>query len=493
MMELRPHQQLAIDQIRHSLATGHRRPLLAAPCSFGKTLTAAYILQHAAEKGNRVIFFADRIKLISQTCDQFDKLGLKYGVIQGQHEMTDPSQLIQIASVQTIARRQKMPEFSLAIVDECHIQSEVVKKLMERYDLVPIIGLSATPYSKGLGRYYDDLLVPITAQELLEKGYLAPVHYYGGSHIDMSKIKMKAISTGGSDYDPDQLAEATEQQQEKLTGDIVRNWLLHGEDSQTIAFSPSIRHSQYLVDMFKKAGISAVHIDGYMDERLRQVIYKKHNEGEFKILSCSKLLNTGYDAPSVRCLIDCYPTKSIISYQQRAGRIMRINPGKEYAIYLDHASNCQRFGFAESIVPSVLDDGEKKFLERDQVKETKEKKQHTCPQCSKIMLGIRCSCGYEFPIKERLETDSSTLVQLASAKAYAQADKSMWYSGLLTHARNKGYSDGWAAHKYKSKYGVWPRSLDYIKVGQIPMEDSNWILSENIRYGHRNNKWKKAG
>ena len=66
----------------------------------------------------------------------------------------------------------------------------------------------------------------------------------------------------------------------------------------------------------------------------------------------------------------------------------------------------------------------------------------------------------------------------------------MWYSGLLTHARNKGYSDGWAAHKYKSKYGVWPRSLD-IKVGQIPLEVSNWILSENIRYGHRNNKWKK--
>ena len=66
-MDLRPHQQLAIDLIRKSLATGHKRPLLAAPCSFGKTLVSAYILQHAVEKGNRVIFFADRLKLISQT------------------------------------------------------------------------------------------------------------------------------------------------------------------------------------------------------------------------------------------------------------------------------------------------------------------------------------------------------------------------------------------------------------------------------------------
>ena len=208
-MELRPHQQLAIDLIRKSLATGHKRPLLAAPCSFGKTLVSAYILQHAAAKGKRVVFFADRLKLISQTQTQFDSMGIKYGVIQGQHEMTDPTQLIQIASVQTISRRKKMPEFDLAIVDETHVLPQVIIKLMERYDLVPFIGLSATPYAKGLGKHYDDLIIPITPAELLEQGYLAPVHYYGGSHVDMSKIKMKAIPTGGSDYDPDQLALAT--------------------------------------------------------------------------------------------------------------------------------------------------------------------------------------------------------------------------------------------------------------------------------------------
>lgn len=490
-MELRPHQQLAIDQIRNSLATGHKRPLLAAPCSFGKTLVSAYILQHAAEKGNRVIFFADRIKLISQTCDQFDKLGLKYGVMQGQHEQTDPSQLIQIASVQTIARRHKMPDFSLAIVDECHVQAEIVKKLMERYDLVPFIGLSATPYAKGLGKYYDDLIVPITPAQLLQQGYLAPVHYYGGSHIDMSKIKMKAIATGGSDYDPDALADATEKQQEKLTGDIVKNWKLYGEDSQTIAFSPSIKHSKYLVDMFNREGIPAAHIDGYTEESARQVLYKAHNSGEFKILSCSRLLNTGYDAPSVKCLIDCFPTKSLIAYQQRAGRIMRIHPDKPYAIYLDHASNVGRFGFAEQIVPTMLDDGIKKFQEKNQVKEVKEKKQHSCPMCQKIMIGIRCSCGYQMSIKEKLETDKKTLVKLTAGKTFTQADKSTWYSGLLTHARKKGFSDGWAAHKYKAKFGVWPRSVE-IKIGEIPLEVENWITSENIRFGYKHTKWKKT-
>ena len=481
-MELRPHQQLAIEQIRNSLATGHRRPLLAAPCSFGKTLTAAYILQNAAKQGKRAFFFADRIKLISQTCEQFDRLGMKYGVMQGDHEQSDPTQPIQIASVQTIARRKIKPVFDIAIVDECHITAEVIKQLMERFDNVPFIGLSATPYAKGLGKYYDDLLVPITAQELLKQGYLAPVHYYGGAHINTKGIKAKQLSTGGSDYDPLEIATATENQQEILTGDIVKNWLLHGENSQTIAFSPSIKHSKYMVDMFNQAGVPACHIDGYTDERVRQSLYRKHSEGEFKILSCSKLLNTGYDAPSVRCLIDCFPTRSLIAFQQRAGRIMRIHPGKEYAIYLDHASNVQRFGFAENMIPDVLDDGEKAFTEKDQIKEVKEKKQSQCPACSKIMIGIRCSCGYEIPIRKRLETDSSTLVQLSGAKNPTTADKSIFYSGLLSYGRDKGYSDGWAAHQYKTKFGVWPRMLDIRLTKAIPTSVTGWIQHQQIKW-----------
>jgi superfamily II DNA or RNA helicase len=481
-VELRPHQQLAINQIRASLATGHKRPLLAAPCSFGKTLTAAWILQDAADAGKKVFFFADRIKLISQTCDQFDKLGMKYGVIQGQHEQTDSSQPIQIASVQTVARRRIKPEFDLAIVDECHVTAEVIKELMERFDNVPFIGLSATPYSKGLGRYYDDLLVPITSQELLKQGYLAPVHYYGGAHINVSKIKGRQLPTGGSDYDPLDIAGETEKHQEILTGDIVKNWLLHGENFQTIAFSPSIKHSKYMVDMFNKAGVPAAHIDGYTDERVRQLLYKKHSEGEFKILSCSRLLNTGYDAPSVRCLIDCFPTKSKIVYQQRAGRIMRIHPGKQYAVYLDHASNVQRHGFAEDMVPEFLDDGEKKFSEQDQIKKVKDKKQNNCPMCSKIMIGIRCVCGFEIPLAQRLISDSSTLVQISVEKAPTMTDKSIFYSGLLSYGREKGYSDGWAAHQYRAKFGTWPRMLDIRLTKAIPTSVTGWVRHQQIKW-----------
>jgi len=481
-MELRPHQVKAIEMIRHSLKTGHKRPLLAAPCSFGKTITAAWLMKAAAEKGKRVIFFADRVKLIDQTVNAFERMGLDFGVMQAQHHQTDYSKLVQIASIQTVARRDRKPEFDLAIVDECATMYDSLTQLMDRYNQVPFIGLSATPYSKGLGKVYDDLLVPITTQELLDQGYLCPVDYYGGRSVSTKGIKTKALKTGGSDYDPEALSEAIENDKE-LAGDIVRNWQQFGV-GQTIAFSPSIKHSKFLVDLFLDAGISAAHIDGYMDEEERKRLFKAHDDGTIKILSCSRLLNTGYDAPTVRTLIDCFPTRSLIVYQQRAGRIFRTAPGKDKAIYLDHAGNVARHGFAESLIPSVLDDGEQNFQEQRQVKEReeKEKRVQTCPVCKRQMMGIRCACGYMIPIREQLETDGTMLQRIEKSRTYSMAEKSEWYSSLIRYARLKGYSDGFAAHKYREKFGVWPRSLNVNPNRPMLPEVEKWLLHKQIKW-----------
>ena len=481
-MELREHQIKAIEMIRNSFQQGNRRVMLAACCSFGKTITAAYMMKSAAASGRRVIFLADRVKLVEQTMDAFEAMGLDFGVIQADHWKTDPRKQIQIASIQTIARRRRPPEFDFAIVDEAHTPWKTVTELMERYSNVKFVGLSATPYSKGLGKFWDDLVVPCTAAELLEKGYLAPVRYYGGAHVDTRGMKAKSLPTGGSDYDPTELARATEEDQ-KLTGDIIRNWLEHGEDSQTVAFSPSIKHSKYLVEMFRAAGISAQHIDGYTDEKTRAELYRGHEAGEFKILSCSKLLGVGYDSPQTRCLIDCSPSRSAIAYQQRAGRIQRLHDSKEYAIYLDHAGNVARFGYAESMNVSELDDGERKFAEKNQI-EKKEKKDATvreCPRCKLIMMGLRCSCGYELTITERLESDSTMLVRIDDKPAKAsKGEKAMWYSNLLRYSRQKGWRDGWAAHKYRKKFGVWPKGLSVNLKAEIVPEVANWIKSQQI-------------
>jgi len=104
-MQLRPHQEKAVEMLRDSLRRGKTRPILAAPCSFGKTITAAYLLSEAAKKGKRGIFICDRIKLVQQALNAFDAEGLDVGVMQGSHERSNYRAPIQIASIQTISRR----------------------------------------------------------------------------------------------------------------------------------------------------------------------------------------------------------------------------------------------------------------------------------------------------------------------------------------------------------------------------------------------------
>ena len=98
---------------------------------------------------------------------------------------------------------------------------------------------------------------------------------------------------------------------------------------------------------------------------LRDRYYREHDEGKFKILSCSEVIEYG-----IRCaqcavvLIDAFPTKSLSSYVQRIGRVLRLHKDKPHAIILDHAGNVAKHGFAEDVVPDVLHDGEKEYRER---------------------------------------------------------------------------------------------------------------------------------
>ena len=91
---LRPHQQRALEELRRSLLSGKRRPMLQAPTGFGKTLVAAHIIQRAVDKEKRVAFVVPALNLaIDQTVSAFEAEGLHaIGVMQGIHPRTDREQ-----------------------------------------------------------------------------------------------------------------------------------------------------------------------------------------------------------------------------------------------------------------------------------------------------------------------------------------------------------------------------------------------------------------
>jgi DNA repair protein RadD len=482
-MQLRPHQTKAVDMLRESFRTGHRTPLVAAPCGYGKTILAGWILKEMQDKGQPGLFVCDRLKLLDQTIEAFQAFGIKVGVIQSDHHMTDPSCLIQIASVQTLVRRKWLPDFKLAIVDEAHCLYSGLTEMIQKFDGIRFIGLSGTPYTAGLGKIYDDLLVPITPRELLAQNYLCPTDYYAGRKPDISSVKKRRMKSGGTDYDPVQLAHAIEKDK-VLTGDIIENYIRHANGTKAIAFTPSVMHSKTLTEQFCQAGIPAAHIDGYMDAKERSYIYKGHKSGLYKILCCSRLLGIGFDDPTIVTEIDAYPTAKLAVWIQRCARIWRTHDSKQRAIYLDHSGNLEKFQtFPEDVVPHKLHDGAERFNEKKLTKKEKTGKVRECPQCYQEFVGLRCKCGFEVVIEKELLTDGQILEKCEDPKRV----KLRWMAELLYYGQGKGYSRGWATQVYKEKFKEFPANIQYA-ASPVSEDVKKYLQHRNIKYARKHRK-----
>ena len=115
-MILRPYQERALESLRDEFGAGRRRVLLVAPTGSGKTVIACAMVRAALAKGRRVLYLAHRKELIDQPDEKLTALGVDHGIIMAGRPTRDSP--VQVASVQTIARRE-VPPADLVIVDEC--------------------------------------------------------------------------------------------------------------------------------------------------------------------------------------------------------------------------------------------------------------------------------------------------------------------------------------------------------------------------------------
>jgi hypothetical protein len=96
-------------------------------------------------------------------------------------------------------------------------------------------------------------------------------------------------------------------------------------------------------------------------------------------------------------------------------------------------------------------------------------------------------CGKVLARRTLIETLPGQMVEIGSAKKQNKQatwdEKARFYGCAKLYANDHGYKDGWAANKYRDKYGVWPN--DPRVSGALPAMDPashSWIKSQIIRW-----------
>ena len=487
----REFQLSAHNALRQGFRDGHKNQIIMAPTGAGKTYLGLRICNEAIQKGKRAVFLCDRTTLIDQTSEVADKYGLyEHGIIQAKHWRRRPDELLQIASVQTVAKRAFWPKMDVLVVDEAHTTYKAWTEFAMSTGAA-VIGLSATPFTTGLGKIFTNLINATTMFDLTQSGVLVPMRVFSCSRPDMT-----GAETAGGEWTDRAAAERGME----IVGDVVNDWQRFGDNRKTIVFGATIAHCEELCRQFINAGIMAAVFTSNTTKKERDDLLKEYRKpgSHLRVLISVEALAKGFDVPDVGCICDARPLrKSLSTAIQMWGRGLRSSPetGKKDCYLLDFSGNIIRFfeDFNEIYFNGLesLDSGDKldKTIRKDEDYEVK-----GCPRCGYSPFHKRrMACGFEkvsTQISEALPGEMKEIFIGEGSKKKKLADNAehLWHQ-VVTYARIHSKADtqqGRAYHLFKKITGQDPMW----KFSTAP----NVEISRNVigKITQMNMAWKKG-
>jgi superfamily II DNA or RNA helicase len=420
------YQARAVGDLRAAYAAGYQAPLLVLPTGGGKTVCFTYVAQRAVERARRVLIVVHRRELVTQTSKALKEWGVAHGLILPAAPVTDEP--VQVAMVQTLARRVRKPDAALAfdfiIVDEAHhgIQSSSWGQVLKAYPDAKYLGVTATPCrldGKGLGKhvqgFFDTLVVGPSVSELIEQGRLVrPVVFAPESGPELSGIKKNA-----GDYAQGALAERM--MGAGITGDAVAHYRRQCEGAPGIAFTVTRAHAAAVTAEFQAAGYQAALLTGETPDRERAAMIEDLGAGRLNVLASCNVVSEGTDIPAVVAAILLRPTASYALAMQQMGRALRTAPGKDRAIILDHAGNCLRHGLPTEPMAWSLDGIQKT---RGARQDAPVKRCEDCGAIVPIRAGECLECGAAFAVAPVVpNTRKGDLVELTAERVMTPAQR----------------------------------------------------------------------
>lgn len=447
-LEKRPYEVKAVHDLRAELPK-HKRVLAVAPTGAGKTVIASLLVQ-TEPRWRRVLWLAHRTELIDQARTRLVNLGVHCGVQCAKYELLHPEHVdrtayCQIGSVQTIHRRGSLlDDVDLIVFDEAHrAMADTYQAIAAAHPSAEILGLTATPCrldGRGLGDFFRVMNVLVRPSQLYGKDYLRePITYIEDEDEVMRGLR--GAQTSGGDFTSTSMRRAVDKP--KLIGNVVRQALKLAPGVAKVVYAATREHSKKIAARFRKAGITAAHLDGDTNVRERERILDRLRDGTLEVVCNVDVLTEGWDLPALGAVVIARPTKSLSRLMHMIGRVQRAE-GPRRKIVIDHGANCTRLQHIPGEdVAWTLERGEPERPDANVEPRVK-----VCVECC-VMIQWACAecpcCGAEQPLaktrQQILEEQEAELVKLNRARFEKQRDELRRRAKKV--ARERGLDMSW--------------------------------------------------
>src|SRR5258708_6072801 len=338
---LRDYQDRDANRIRWAYSVGKKAPLYVAPCGSGKTILFSYITQAANARGNKVLLLSHRAELVDQISKALIKQGVNHGFIASGYPYLRGDS-VYVASVLTLVQRLDLFTPDLIIIDEAHHTSAATwEQILQAYPKARRLGVTATPCrtsGEGLDKFYDEIIIGPSYEELTHAGYLTDLIAYAPPTISTAGLRIRV-----GDYITSELVERSDRP--SVTGDAIEHYKRIAPGGRAIVFDVSVETARKRAAAFREAGIKAESIDGTLSREVRAMAVSDFRSGRVPVLTSCDLVSEGFDLPAIEVGIDLCPTQSLTKFLQKAGRILLALTGKSAASSLYHSHNIHKHWF----------------------------------------------------------------------------------------------------------------------------------------------------
>lgn len=353
---LRPYQEEGIKKIFDMWKNGEKSVLFQMPTGTGKTVLFSEIVKKGHDRNRKILIIAHRKELIEQIVQKLQTKNISAGIILSGVK-PDNSKIVQVASIQTLSKREH-PEANLIIIDECHhATAKSYKKLWDIYPNAKFLGVTATPIrldKNGFKGLFEVLIPSMQIKEFIKQKYLSEIKHFIGAVPDLKNVKKYR----GGDYVLEELGQVMHNN--SIMASLVDSYQNHAFGKSMIVFAVNVDHSKNIVERYQEKGISAVHIDAKTPPQERKEVIEQFKANKIKVLSNVEIITEGFDFPECEVVQLARPTKSLALYLQMVGRVMRKANGKEYGLVLDNAGMWLEHGLATIDREWLLEETEEK-------------------------------------------------------------------------------------------------------------------------------------